>query len=219
MVAAQHRLLTRHLEIDGVRAVVGAYKGGMQALQWAVSEPERTDRIVAMTAMARTARWSQLMNEVSRRALFEDGDAFTRPRERAAAMRLWAPLTQLVTPSTPQAAERFPDSGALLDEMAALQARFEAHGPDPFDWLCQTRAYDAHDVADRLGAIRARVLLAAPPLDLYNPEAASHEMAAAIPRAELVTIPSHLGHRAATDADPRAAEFLNVVIAKFLAER
>lgn len=214
MVESQRRLLDA-LGIGRLHAIVGASMGGMQALQWAVADPARTERVVAMTAMARTARWSQLMNELSRRALFED-DAFTQPRERAAAMRLWAPLTQLVTPSTPQAAERWVDADALVAEMRALQERFEAHGPDPFDWLCQTRAYDAHDVADRLGSIRARVLLAAPPLDLYNPEYASREIADGIARAELVTIPSRLGHRAATDMDGRDAQFLNDAIARFL---
>ena len=214
MVESQRRLLDA-LGIDRLHAIAGASMGGMQALRWAVGQPHRSERIVAMTAMARTARWSQLMNELSRRAMFEDA-AFTRPRERAAAMRLWAPLTQLVTASTPQAAERFADADALLAEMRALQDRFEAHGPDPFDWLCQTRAYDSHDVAAALPSIRARVLLAAPPLDLYNPEGASHEMAAAIPRAHLVTIPSHLGHRAASDSDPQGAKFLDEEIGRFL---
>lgn len=214
MVESQRRLLDA-LGIGRLHGIVGASMGGMQALRWAVDDPGRTRRVVAMTAMARTARWSQLMNELSRRALFED-DAFTRPRERSAAMRLWVPLTQRVTPLTPQAAERFADADALIADLRALQERFEAHGPDPFDWLCQTRAYDSHDVADRLGSIRARVLLAAPPLDLYNPEPASREMAAAIPHAEFVVIPSELGHRAATDMDARDAAFLNGAIARFL---
>ena len=214
MVESQRRLLDA-LGIDHLHAVAGASMGGMQALQWAASHPERVGRVVAMTAMARTARWSQLMNELSRRALFED-DACTRPRERAAAMRLWAPLTQLVTPSTPRATERFRDADALLAEMASLQARFEIHGPDPFDWLCQTRAYDAHDVGE-VSAIRSPVLLAAPPLDLYNPAEGSRAMEVAIPGAQLVTIPSSLGHRAATDMDAVAAAFLNDAVGRFLA--
>lgn len=224
MVESQRRLLDA-LGIGSLHAVVGASMGGMQAVQWAVSHPGRAARLVAMTAMARAARWSQLMNELSRRALFED-DAFTRPRERNAAMRLWAPLTQLVTPSTPPATERFRDAAALLEEMRQLQQRFVAHGPEAFDWLCQTRAYDAHDVgaspgfdgdvAAALGTIRAKTLLLSPPLDLYNPAEETRDMAAMIPGAEAATIPSDRGHRAATETRAEDAAFLNRAIRAFL---
>ncbi len=224
MVVSQRRLLDV-LDIGPLHAVVGASMGGMQALQWAVSYPGRAARLVAMTAMAKAARWSQLMNELSRRALFED-DAWTRPRERSAAMRLWAPLTQLVTPSTPQATERLVDEGALLSEMRELQKRFVAHGPEAFDWLCQTRAYDAHDVgaspgfngdvAAALAAIRAKTLLLAPPLDLYNPVEETQRLAAMIPGASMVTIPSDRGHRAATETRAEDAQFLNATIRDFL---
>jgi len=86
MVESQRRLLDG-LGIGRLAAVGGASMGGMQALQWAVSQPQRMDKVVAMTPMARTARWSQLVNEMSRRALFADA-ACRVPRERADAMRL-----------------------------------------------------------------------------------------------------------------------------------
>jgi homoserine O-acetyltransferase len=225
MVESQRRLLDA-LGIGRLAAVVGASMGGMQALQWAVSHPQRMERVVAMTAMARTARWSQLVNELSRRALFEDAE-LTRPRESRAAMRLWAPLTQLVIASTPRATERFATAAAMMDEIAALEGRLLRHGPDPWDWACQSRAYDAHDVGttpgfdgrtdDALRSIAAPTLLLAPPLDLYNPAEASRAMAQAIPRARFIEIPSDRGHRAATDTQPDDAHFVNRAIADFLA--
>lgn len=224
MVESQRRLLDL-LNIGRLRAVVGASMGAMQALQWAVSHPHRIARVVAMTAMARTSRWSQLMNELSRRAMFED-DACTVPRGRAAAMRLWAPLTQLAIASTPAAAQRFAGRSALLDEIRALERSFAEHGPDPFDWACQTRAYDAHDLGDTPGlrgdleaalrAIEAPTLLLAPPLDLYNPASASREMVACMRNACFVQIASHRGHRAASDERAEDAAFLNRVIGDFL---
>jgi homoserine O-acetyltransferase len=223
MVESQRRLLAT-LGIGELYAVVGASMGGMQALQWAVSHPKGVQRVVAMTAMARTSPWSQLMNEMSRRAMFEDA-GLERPRDRAEAMRLWAPLTQLVTAGTPQAAERFTSRGALLREIAALEKRLVLHGPDPFDWACQTYAYDAHDLGSTPGAggmeaalrsITTAVMLLAPPLDLYNPAAGSRDMARMIPQAKLVEIPSASGHRAASDASPEAAQFLNEAIGDFL---
>ena len=226
MVAGQRRLLDQ-LGIARLHAVVGASMGGMQALQWAASYPGNVEQVVAMTPMARTTRWSQLVNEISRRAMFEDPEC-TRPRERAAAMALWAPFTQLVVPSTPQATERLAGREALLAEISALQARFTQHGPDPFDWACQTRAYDGHDLgatpgfggdlAQALASIRARVLVLAAPLDLYNPAAAAREAAAGIRGARFVEIPSDRGHRAAGDTGSEEAQFLNDTIGRFLHE-
>ena len=206
MVESQRRLLDT-LGIERF-AVVGASMGGMQALQWAASHPERVTRAVSMTAGARAARWSQLVNEISRRCLFEDPE-FTRPRDRAQAAALWGPFTQMVVASTPQALEGFADREALMDAVKELRAP-----PDPFDWLCQTRAYDAHDVD--VGMIRAPTLILAPPLDLYNPPSGPRDTAAAIPSARFVEIPSDRGHRAATDTRAEDARFLNEAIGRFL---
>ena len=214
MVESQRRLLDA-LGIDALYAVVGASMGGMQALQWAASHPARVGRLVAMTAMAKTAPWSQLMNELSRRALFAD-EAFTRPRSREEAMRLWAPLTQLVTASSPEAAERFADVEALLAEIAALERHLGEHGPQPFDWLCQTRAYDAHDIGD-VTRIGLPALLLATMTDLYNPVESTFVMGVEMPRASVVIIPSARGHRAATDTHADDAAFLNRAIGGFLA--
>jgi homoserine O-acetyltransferase len=225
MVESQRRLLDA-LGITRLRCVIGASMGGMQALQWAVSHPERVESVVAMTPMARSSRWSQLVNELSRRAMFEDAE-FTRPRARADAMRLWAPLTQLVIPSTPQATEGLATGGLdLLFHISHLEQRFAAHGPDPFDWRCQTRAYDAHDVGatpgfngDTHGAlrsVRAPTLVLAPPLDLYNPVECAQDVAAQIPGAQYVAIPSNRGHRAAAGVEDADARFLNASIAGFL---
>ena len=226
MVESQRRVLDA-LGIDSLRAVIGASMGGMQALQWAVGHPDRVERIVAMTAMARTARWSQLANELSRRALFEDAECRV-PRPRAEAMRLWTPLTQLATPTSPEyVAARFPEREAMLDWLRRDEARLETEGPDPFDWLCQTRAYDAHDVGRTPGfggdtgaalrAIRAKALLLAPALDLYNPAAAAREDARSIPGARFVEIPSIRGHRSAAVGDEADGAFLNDTIRGFLA--
>lgn len=225
MVESQKRLLD-FLGIQSLYAVVGASMGGMQALQWAVSYPDRVDRIAVMTAAARTSRWSQLANEMSRRALFED-DEFQRPRPRREAMRLWAPLTQLAIPTTPQFVQGFQGRDEMLAFLEAEFLRVVDEGPDPFDWLCQTRAYDSHDVgttpgfhgdtAAALRSLRAAALFLAPPLDLYNPAPEVRETACSIPGGTFLEIPSIRGHRSATGADRDGAAFLNRVIGQFLA--
>lgn len=224
MVESQ-RMLLDALGIGRLAAVVGASMGGMQALHWAVAHADRVARVVAMTPMAKASRWSQLVNEISRRALFED-DACTRPRPREDAMRLWVPLTQLVVPTTPESVAGFAGERELLDWLGARQTVLAEHGPDCYDWLCQTRAYDAHDVGCAAGfrgdteaalrAIRARTLVLAPPLDLYNPSDCARGLAATIPHARVETIPSIRGHQAASGVDDGDVAFLDDVIGRFL---
>lgn len=226
LVASQKRLLDL-LGIERLHAVIGASMGGMQALQWAVSHPERLRNVVAMTPMARTSRWSQLVNELSRRALFED-EGCRHPRPRADAMRLWVPLTQLVMPSTPDAVEALDSALALHAWLDSRQQSLATEGPDAFDWLMQTVAYDDHDLGRTSGlrgdtgaalrAIRARVLVLAPPLDLYNPAPHARALTAEITGARFIEIPSKRGHQAASGIDAADIDFLNRSIAAFLDE-
>ena len=239
MVESQRRLLDG-LGIERLAAVAGASMGGMQALQWAVSHPRRMDRVVAMTPMARTSRWSQLVNEMSRRALFAD-TACRVPRPRVDAMRLWLPLTQLVMTRTPAALDAaFDTLEAMREWLAEAELRAAEEGPDPFDWLCQTRAYDAHDVGgpgparvdpdatdgsladmaqatDRaLAGIAAEVLVLAPSLDLYNPADAAQRLARVIPRARFVQLPGNEGHRSASGTGAAPTAVLQDAIRAFL---
>lgn len=224
MVHSQHRLL-RELGIDALHAVIGASMGGMQALQWAVSHPYQMRRVVALTPMSKTHRWAQLMNELTRRALFEDAEC-TRPRARAAAMRLFAPLAQWVMASSPKAVAAFASRERLERQLEQTVEHFIEHGPDPFDWLIQSRAYDAHDLgttpghagdtAGALASILAEVLVLAPALDLYNPGEQAEALTEGIARGRFLRINSDRGHQAASGVDPQDSAFLNREIGQFL---
>lgn len=226
MVESQRRLLD-HLGVGRLVAVIGASMGGMQALQWAVSHPDRMRSVVAMTPMARSARWSQLVNELSRRAMFSDAECRT-PRARADAMRLWTPLTQLVMPRTPRALEGFASQAALVGWLEGRAGQLEQHGPDPFDWCWQTFAYDAHDVgttpgfgadtARALRGIRARTLVLAPGEDLYNPPFAAREASALIPGCRFVELDGHEGHASASGPPAACTPDLARAIRDFLAD-
>jgi homoserine O-acetyltransferase len=206
MVETQKRLLD-DLRVDRLVCVVGASMGGMQTLQWGVSHPGRMRAIVAITPMARTARWSQLVNELSRRALFQDEQCRV-PRPRHEAMRLWVPLTQLVIARTPQAIEGFRSQAALMAWLDERVAHLQGDGLDPFDWCYQTWAYDAHDVgstpgcagdvASALNQIKAATLILAPSQDLYNPGFAAREASAAIAGSRFIELPGDDGHASAS---------------------
>ena len=87
MVTSQHKLMTEHLKIAHVLAVVGPSMGGMQALQWGVSQPDFMDSLVALVPLARTPAWSVVVMEASRKAIMLDpawnGGNYTRRRPTA----------------------------------------------------------------------------------------------------------------------------------------
>jgi homoserine O-acetyltransferase/O-succinyltransferase len=229
MVHSQYRLLTEELRIDALHAVIGASMGGMQALQWAVSHPQFMQAIVAMTPMARTAAWSVAVVETGRRALMADpawnGEAFTDYPARG--WRAWTGVMSVLANRTPAALiDLFDKPLDALGWMDKLTADNRANGFDATDWLYQSWAYEAHDVGSTPGfggdttaaleSIRARALILAPPLDLFNPMQCAHEAADAIPDATLVEIPSAQGHQSAANVDADDVQFLNEEIGDFL---
>jgi len=221
MVATQQKLLDA-LGIEQLAAVVGASMGGMQALQWGVSAPDRMRGIVALVPMARTRAWAAAMNEVARRILTSDAGWPSGPY--GAGFDAWAAQTRVITNRTPLALEAVPADGVpALVAHAVATARNT--GPDPVDWVYQSFAYDAHDVgttpgfggdtAAALRSIRAPALLLVPELDLYNPVEDAIEAAALIPNATLVRIAGNAGHAVAADTSPQVAE-VRMAINEFL---
>lgn len=217
MVASQAAALDA-LGVGALHAVVGASMGGMQALQWAVSHPSRVARVAAMTPMARTTAWAAAVNECSRRALAAGGEH---------AWDAWVPLMQLLAARTPRQVDAaFDGPRAAIGWIAERTDWWVSQGFSPTDWLYQSWAYDAHDVGDTpgfggdtaaaLASIRARTLVAAPPLDLYNPAPAARWAADRIPGARFVELDTDWGHQSASAADPASVARLDARIAALL---
>jgi homoserine O-acetyltransferase len=230
MVECQYRLLTQKFGISRLRTVIGASMGGMQALQWAVSHPQFLQHCVAMTPMARTHPWAVLVSETARSCLMADpawtGDGFSANPVRG--WRAYAGLMSALLGRTPQALSEFlPDCAEAHLWFEKVLSQHHATGFDAHDYLYQSWAYEAHDVGmtpgfggdtgRALASIRARTLVAAPPLDLFNPAESARNAAARIPGATFLEIPSVQGHQAATSLKVEDALFLNRAIGEFLA--
>lgn len=217
MVASQRKLLDT-LGIGKLAAVIGASMGGMQALQWGVSDPDRMRSIVALVPMARTRPWSVAMNEVARLALMADPDWPSGPYSRG--YDAWAALTRVITNRTPGALENLAAS-VVPGHIAGAIATARRVGADPLDWAYQSWAYDAHDVgttpgfggdtAAALRTIRAATLLLVPELDLYNPVGDAVEAVALIPNATLVRLDGNAGHAVAADTSPQLADIKSAI--------
>jgi homoserine O-acetyltransferase/O-succinyltransferase len=230
MVTSQHKLMTEHLGVTHVVAVVGPSMGGMQALQWGVSHPDFMDSLVALVPLARTPAWSVVVMEASRKAIMLDpawsGGNYTTPP--ANGIRLWRDILGFLAARAPEMYRyQFPNQA---DVLPWLKAQEDAQIPlfDANDWIYQTWAYDAHDVGTTPGmngdyvkalrAIKAKTLILAGQKDLLNPEWEPLEASRYVRDVRYVTIRPEAvtGHASAGGLFPADVDFLNTEIGGFL---
>jgi homoserine O-acetyltransferase/O-succinyltransferase len=69
MVRMQKRLLNEHFKLDKLHAVVGISMGAMQALEWAVREPDFANKFVAIAGSPRLAPFDIVFWETTERLL------------------------------------------------------------------------------------------------------------------------------------------------------
>lgn len=67
-------ILSDHLQIKRWAAVIGGSLGGMQALQWAISLPERLEHVIVIAAAPKLSAQNIAFNEVARTAIKSDPD-------------------------------------------------------------------------------------------------------------------------------------------------
>ena len=65
-------LLADHLGINRFAAIVGGSLGGMQAMQWAIDEPERLGAAVLIASAAKLSAQNIAFNEIARQAILSD---------------------------------------------------------------------------------------------------------------------------------------------------
>jgi homoserine O-acetyltransferase/O-succinyltransferase len=230
MVQSQHRLLTEHLKIDHVVAVVGPSMGGMQTLQWGVSHPGFMDGLVAMVPLARTPAWTITVLEASRKAIMLDpawnGGEYASAPERG--IRLWRDILNFLAARTPEMyRDQFPAPLEVLPWLEAQEGGL-IKAFDANDWIYQTWAYDRHDVATTPGmngdyvkalrAITAKTVIVVGTKDLLNPEWEPREAARYIRDVRVVRInPGTVtGHASAGGIFPADIDFLNREVGGFL---
>ena len=228
MVRSQKCLLDR-LGVSRLDLVAGASMGGMQALQWGVSYPDRMDRIVALSPLAHTPGWSAAINAAARQALapLVQSPAWPCTRYPASAWQPWVLVMHALALRSPDRINaEVAGAQALPGWLMAQAEAWAAQGRDPLDWIYQSWAYDAHDVgktpgfggdtAAALASISAATLVMGASLDLYNPVAGARWAAKHIPRSVYVEVPSNWGHLAFSAADRPHAASIRQQLLQFL---
>ena len=174
MVRAQAMLVTS-LGIDQLFAVVGGSMGGMQALQWAASYPDRVFSVVAIATSYRHSSQNIAFHEVGRQAVMADPDwcggryleEGRNPKKGLAVARMAAHITYMSDRSLHQKFGRnLQDRDALafgFDADFQIESYLRHQGMtfvDRFDansYLYVTRATDYFDLAADHGGVLANV--------------------------------------------------------------
>ncbi|MEE4360536.1 MAG: alpha/beta fold hydrolase [Pseudomonadales bacterium] len=230
-VALQARLLD-HLGVDRVAAVIGASMGGQQALQWAVSHPERVRRAVAIVASARASWHVQLFLHALETALrsdpaFAEGHYQKPPRLGLSRMsEAWAPWALSPEFFSLGHYRTFEDTSAATLEDFLARWRTRYHDRDANDLICHFRCWRGHDLGGTPGcggdleaaAARATlpVLLMPSSTDAYFAVADVAREAALFPEAQLQVIESPAGHGAGFGRMATDREQIRDVLTAFL---
>lgn len=193
MVRAQYELVSRHLGLPHLYAVMGISMGGMQSFQWAVSYPTMMDNVVPIIGTPKQSSYDKILWNTELRTIERAGEG-----AEATAMKTVGAIhfDHLYTPHWHQAHLKAEDYDK---SMAAIEAQYATLPAQ--DWACQLRAMLGHDVfagrpvADVLAGVKARTLVVVATQDhMVNPQAAIDWAKAA--NARLLELTSDCGHMA-----------------------
>lgn len=170
MVAAQHLLVTEHLGIRHLRAVVGNSMGGMHAWMWAQIHPAMMDLVVPMASMPSPMsgrNWilrRLITDSIRNDPAWQGGNYVDQPPSARFAAVFYNFASNGGNLALQAAAPTSAAANRLLDQR--LNARFDA---DANDLLYQWASSVDYDASQQIGAIRARVLAINAADDERNP--------------------------------------------------
>ncbi|MCE6998048.1 homoserine O-acetyltransferase [Saccharothrix sp. S26] len=193
-------LLADALGIDAWAAVLGGSMGGMRALEWAVSEPDRVRALLVLAAPAASTAEHIALASAQLHAIRLDPVGGLGVARRIAHLS-YRSEAELAARFGREVREdgRFQVESYLDHHAAKLVARF-----DPASYVTLTEAMNSHDVGRGRGGVRAalrrvtaRTLVAGIDSDRLYPLRQQAEIADAVPGAgDLRVVTSPYGHDA-----------------------
>ncbi|MFC6090244.1 homoserine O-acetyltransferase MetX [Saccharothrix lopnurensis] len=193
-------LLADHLGIGAWAAVLGGSMGGMRALEWAVSEPDRVRSLLVLASPAASTAENIALASAQLHAIALDP---------VGGMGVARRIAHVSYRSEPELATRFgravqPDGRFAVESYLDHHADKLARRFDPESYAVLTEAMNGHDVGrDRggvraaLGRVTARTIVAGIDSDRLYPPHLQAEIAEAVPGAgALRVVTSPYGHDA-----------------------
>lgn len=202
-----HRLLADALGIDRIAALIGSSVGGFQAVEWAVEEPERIERLALIATAAKASPWTIAIDETQRMAIRSDA-TFGQPRDDAgraglAAARAIGLLTYRGGQGynlTQQDREELP---ALHRAVTYQQYQGEklCRRYNAYSYYAILDAFDTHDVGRGRGGVEAalrritaRTVIVGITTDMIFTTEEMRELSRQIPGSSYHEIRSPFGH-------------------------
>ena len=176
-VASQARLMDR-LGIEKLAAAIGGSLGGMQAMQWALSYPDRIRHACLVAAASRLSTQNIAFNDVARQAIvtdsqFHGGNFYAHNAIPARGLKLARMLGHITYLSEDLLMEKFgrvlkrDEYGFNYDVEFEIESYLRYQGDkfaqvfDANTYLLMTKALDYFDPAKETGGDLARALSAA----------------------------------------------------------
>lgn len=210
MVAVQARLL-EHLGVSRLRLVIGGSMGGMQAMEFAFTYPDRVDGAVSIGAGASQSAWGIAFSEPQRMAITNDPE-FERGRyhpgngprvglgtARMIAMISYRSYSNFETRFERRGSEEGYDVQSYLRYQGTkLVDRFDANS-----YLRLIDAMDSHDLTrgrgereEVLSSLTTPVLTVGISSDVLFPPAEVRDLAHSLPNGRYATLHAPHGHDA-----------------------
>lgn len=209
-----HSLLADALGIERVHTLVGSSVGGFQAIEWAVSEPDRFGRLALIATEAKASPWAIALDETQRMAITADA-TWGEPRADAAQKGLAAAraigLLSYRGPSGYNLTQQDHEdpscdaAGIPEDHRACTYQRHQGDKLvrrfDAYSYMTTLDAFDTHDagrgrggIAAALGRITARTVVVGLTTDIIFLPEDMRRLASMIHGARYAEIASPFGH-------------------------
>jgi homoserine O-acetyltransferase/O-succinyltransferase len=207
------------LGIDRWAGMVGGSMGGMRALEWAVGRPDRVGGLAVLASTAAASAEQIALCSAQLQALradprwrggdYHDAPAGQGPHEGLGLARRIAHVSYRSESEMQQRFGRRPqhDEDPLSGGRYAVESYLDHHADklarrfDAGTYVALTEAMNGHDVGRGRGGVRAalgrvtaRTVVVALDSDRLYPPYQQHEIAQAVPGAQLHTVPSLYGH-------------------------
>jgi homoserine O-acetyltransferase/O-succinyltransferase len=201
-------LVRQHLGIEKIKLITGGSLGAMQALEWAIMQPQLFENLVPMATNARHSAWGIAFNQSQRMAIENDPTWQTdHPEAGKNGMKTARAIALLSYRNyyTYYMTQTDPDDNKTDDFRASSYQQYQGEKLykrfDAFAYRNLSKAMDSHHVGrnrisleDALQAIRAKTLVIGISSDVLFPVEEQQFLAKHIPGAFYCEIDSLYGH-------------------------
>ncbi len=208
-VVRAHQLLADHLGISRIKALIGSSVGGFQAVEWAVMEPERIEKLVLIATAAKATPWQIAIDQTQRMAIFADS-TYGEPRPDAgmkgmAAARAIGLLTYRGAEGYNLTQQEKDDKVRYCDFRACTYQTYQGEKLcrrfDAYSYVTILDCFDTHDVGRQRGGMESALKRITSPTIvvgittdiIFTPEE-MRRLCRMIPSAQYHEIASPFGH-------------------------